>query len=691
MERIAAFLSGRRSAWLVLFGGFVVVGALFALLPQPGSGTTPTTGLPASAESQRVAALLKGFPGADRTVAIVVFDREAGLTARDRAAVAARAAALAERSAVPQAVRPQVGEDGRVAVVAVPLDAQRVEDDPEAVASALRTVARADLPAGLTARITGPVGFQADVVNAFAGADLRLLLVTAAVVAVLLIVTYRSPLLWIVPLVVVGAADGLARVVVGAVTDALGVPVDASISGIQSVLVFGAGTNYALLLISRYREELRHRADHHDAMRAAVRAAGPTIAASGGTVALSLLTLLLGELSGNRALGIACAIGVVIAILAAVLWLPAALVVFGRRLFWPFVPRHVEGDRATERGVWTAIGRRVARRPRLVALVAVLGIIALGSGLTGFRFGLSQTEQLLGNPESVQAQALLDRSFSAGTAAQTVVLAPDAAVDRVTAIAKATEGVARVTPGATAAGRTELDLQLDGAPASGSAFASVRALRTAFQQEGGDVADALVGGGDATAYDQQQAQQRDQLVVVPAILAVVFVILALLLRSLVAPVLLLASVLATFLASLGLGNLLFQHVFGFAGFDVQVPLFAFLFLVALGVDYNIFLTARAREERERHGTREGIVVALGATGGVITSAGVLLAAVFVVLGVLPVVALAQIGTLVCIGVLLDTLVVRTLLVPALVLIAGDRFWWPSRRDAEQRRFGMVNS
>jgi RND superfamily putative drug exporter len=680
MDAIARFISGRRTAWVTFLLGFVVVGALFALLPAAGSAGSPSTGLPSSAESQRVATLLEDFPGADRTVAIVAFDREAGLTAADRAAVGARADALAKASVVPQAVRPQRSEDGKVAVVAVPLDAQKVSDDPEAAATAIRDTARTDLPDGLTARVTGPVGFQADIANAFAGADLRLLLVTASVVAVLLIVTYRSPLLWIVPLVVVGAADGLARVVVAAVADPLGVTVDASISGIQSVLVFGAGTNYALLLISRYREELRRRPDRHDAMRAAVRSAGPTIAASGGTVALSLLTLLLGELAGNRALGVACAIGVVIAILAAVLWLPAALVVFGRGLFWPFVPRATEEQEdAVERGVWARIGRWVGRRPRTIAAVAVLAILALGSGLAGFRFGLSQTEQLLGNPESVQAQALLDRSFSAGTAAQTVVLAPDAEVDRVTAIAKDTEGVASVRPGGSADGRTELDLQLDGAPASAAAFATVEDLRAAFRDEGGAVARTLVGGSDATAYDQQQAQRRDQLVVVPAILAVVFVILALLLRSLVAPVLLLVTVLATFLASLGLGNLLFQQVFGFPGFDVQVPLFAFLFLVALGVDYNIFLTARAREERVRHGTRDGIVVALGATGGVITSAGILLAAVFVVLGVLPVVALAQIGTLVCIGVLLDTLVVRTLLVPALVLITGDGFWWPSRR------------
>ncbi|MGN6446822.1 MMPL family transporter, partial [Amnibacterium sp.] len=602
MDRIAGFLSGRRTAWIALVAGLVVVGALFALLPSGGSASSPTTGLPASAESQRVAALLKQFPGADRTVALVVYDRSTGLTSADRTAIDARSAALAERSVVPQAVRPQLSADGTVAVVAVPLKAKPVTDDPEAVATRIRAIARTDLPSGLTARLTGPVGFQADIANAFAGADLRLLLVTASVVALLLIVTYRSPLLWIVPLVVVGAADGLARIVVAALAGPLGVTVDASISGIQSVLVFGAGTNYALLLISRYREELHRRPDHHDAMRVALRSAGPTIAASGSTVALSLLTLLLGELAGNRALGVACAIGVAIAILAAVLWLPAALVVFGRGLFWPFVPRVREGgERAGERGVWTAIGRRVAKRPRTVAAVALLAVVAMGTGLIGFRFGLSQTEQLLGNPESVQAEAVLAKAFSPGVAAQTIVLAPSGVADRAATIAKDTKGVASVTPGATANGRTELDLRLDGAPAGDAAFASIADLRARFAAAGGGVADTLVGGTDATAYDQQQAQRHDQAVVVPAILAVVFLILALLLRSLVAPVLLLASVLATYLASLGLGNLLFQHVFGFPGFDVQVPLFAFLFLVALGVDYNIFLTARAREERLQHG------------------------------------------------------------------------------------------
>lgn len=702
MIAVARFVSGRLTAWITLAGGILVVGALFALLPKAGAASAPTAGLPGSSQAAQVTALLERFPGADRTAAVLVWSRASGLTQEDRGAVAARARVLAQRSIAPQAVRPAFSEDGAVALAVVPLPAAKAERDAEGLATSLRSAAREDLPDGLTARLTGPVGFQADIADSFAGADLRLLLVTVVVVALLLIVTYRSPVLWIVPLLVVGAADGLARIVVGALAGVWGITIDASVAGIQSVLVFGAGTNYALLLIARYREELvlgpaagRGPAasrsggvgldvggpDRHDAMRTAVRAAGPTIAASGGTVALSLLTLLLGELAGSRALGLACAVGVVIAILFAVLLLPAALVVFGRGLFWPFVPRHRPEEPVRRLGIWERIGHAVARRPRRVAAAAVLLLGAMGAGLVGFRFGLSQTEQLLGEPESVRAQALLDRSFPAGTTAQTIVLAPSAEAEQAATVARGVDGVTSVRPGPTAVGRAELDLVLDAPPASDAAFTILRELRSAYAEQDGALARTLVGGTDAIALDQRDAALRDQRLVIPAILAIVLVILGLLLRSLVAPALLLASVLATYGASLGLGNLLFTRVFGFPAFDVPVPLYAFLFLVALGVDYNIFLTARAREERAAHGTREGMIMALGATGGVITSAGVLLAAVFAVLGVLPVVALAQIGTLVGIGVLLDTLLVRTVLVPALVFLLGDRFWWPSRRPA----------
>ncbi|MCM6762452.1 MMPL family transporter [Rathayibacter sp. ZW T2_19] len=685
MTPLVLLVRTRRRAWLTLLTALLAVGALFALLPQSSESGFPQSGLPDSAQSSEVAVLLDEFPSADTTAGILLWNRTGGLTEEDRTAIAERSVALAELSTAPEAVRPQFSDDGAAALVAVPLAQSSVVDDVESVATELRTAGSDGLPAGLDIYLTGAVGFQADISNAFAGADFRLLLITVLVVAVLLIATYRSPVLWIVPLAVVGVADGLARVVVAALADAAGVPLDASISGILSVLVFGAGTNYALLLVARYREELLHEPDRHRAMSTAVRSAGPAIAASGGTVALSLLTLLLAELAGNRALGFACAIGVAIAIVFALAVLPSALVICGRGLFWPFVPRpdaergtaHVHREQTP--GLWTRLGRGVARRPGRIAVVATLGVALLSLGLIGAKVGLSQTDQLLGDPESVRAQVVIDESFGAGLTAQTTVLAPDDAVGDAVAIAEATDGVDSVRPGESANGRTALSLTLAGEPESAGAFETITALRDAYADADGDASESLVGGSDATALDTQAASERDQALIIPIILAIVFLILALLLRSLVAPVLLIASVLATFFASLGAANLLFRGVLGFPAFDANVVLFAFLFLVALGVDYNIFLVTRAREERAAHGTREGMVRALASTGGVITSAGILLAAVFAVLGVLPVVALTQIGVIVCIGVLLDTLVVRTVLVPALVFLTGDAFWWPGVR------------
>ncbi|BDZ51826.1 membrane protein [Frondihabitans sucicola] len=662
---------------------------LFAFLPAGKSDSYPASGLPASAESAKVTELLKQFPSADTTVGIVVFDRgDRALTSADRSAVADRATALAAESTAPQVVRPQFSDDGTAAILAVPLSSKAVADDVAKTATTLRSTASTDLPAGLTAQLTGPVGFQDDVSNSFAGADFRLLLVTVIVVAALLIITYRSPVLWIVPLAVVGAADGLAGKVVKALAEPLGLTIDASISGILSVLVFGAGTNYALLLVARYREELTRTDDRFRAMRTAYTSAGPAIAASGGTVALSLITLLFASLSNNRALGFACAVGVVVAILFALIALPAALAVCGRGLFWPFVPRPAGAasdpagagslTEAEAHGFWAGLGRRVAARPVVVTVAAVAGLAVLTLGLSGYAVGLSQTAQLLGNPASVSAQKVIDRSFSAGLTSQTTVLATTAVADRATAVARSTTGVSSATAGEAHDGLTNIAVSLKAEPESDAAFATIDRLRSAYADAGGPLAKTLVGGTDATALDTQNASAHDQDLVIPIILAIVFAVLALLLRSLVAPVLLIASVLATFFAALGVSTFAFTHLLGFPALDTSVTLFAFLFLVALGVDYNIFLTTRAREETGGHGTRQGMIRALASTGAVITSAGILLASVFAVLGVLPVVALTQVGVIVCIGVLLDTLVVRTVLVPALVFLTGDAFWWPSK-------------
>jgi len=673
------FITGKRTAWAVLLGTVVAVGLLFALLPANQSEDFPAAGLPEHSQAAQVTALLAEFPSADQTAAIVVWSRDgAALTAADRTAITAAAGDLGAASIAPLAATPQFSDDGQAALSVMPIEAATATADIEKTATDIRATAATGLPDGLTAYVTGPVGFQADITNAFAGADFRLLLVTVIVVAVLLIVTYRSPVLWIVPLVVVGLADGLASTVAGALAQPLGFTLDASVSGILSVLVFGAGTNYALLLVARYREELLHTENRNDAMRTAVTSAGPAIAASGGTVALSLLTLVFAELAGNRALGIACAIGVVIAILFALLVLPAALVVCGRGLFWPFIPRVQSEATRVRTGFWTRLGRGVSRHPVIITVVSVLAIGSLAFGLNGASVGLSQADQLLGNPESVVAQDIVDTSFSAGLTSQTVVLTPNSASADAVAIATRTAGVSAAVAAENAGGLTRIDVTLDSEPGSDATFATITQLRTDLADAAGPVSQSLVGGSDATALDTKTSAERDQDLILPLILGIVFLILALLLRSLVAPVLLIVTVLGTFFASLGASNLIFQNLLGFAAFDTNVVLFAFLFLVALGVDYNIFLTTRAREEARLHGTREGMVRALSSTGAVITSAGILISAVFAVLGVLPVVALTQIGVIVCIGVLLDTLVVRTVLVPALVFLVNDRFWWPSR-------------
>ena len=684
MTAIWRFISGRRTAWIVLVGTIVAVGLLFSLLPKNAGADFPSTGLPTSSQAAQVDAALAKFPSAEQTAAILVWSRgDSPLTTADRTAITERTMALGELSTAPRATAPQFSKDGTAAISVVPLSTKSVDKDVSGTAKSLRTAAAANLPTGLDSYLTGGVGFQADITNAFAGADFKLLLVTVLVVAVLLIVTYRSPLLWIVPLAVVGAADGLAGAVVSALAKPFGIALDASVSGILSVLVFGAGTNYALLLVARYREELLKIEDRSLAMLTAVKSAGPAIAASGGTVALSLITLLFAELAGNRALGFACAIGVVVAILFALVVLPAALVVCGRGLFWPFVPRVREASAVVKEGFWTRLGRGVSRRPVVITVlsVAVVGVLSLG--LSGFSVGLSQTEQLLGKPESVVAQKIVDKSFSAGLTSQTTVLAPKDAAADATTIAQNIQGVDSVTPGESANGLTQLTVSLTSAPGSDAAFATITQLRSAYADQSGAVGTTIVGGRDATALDNLTTSQRDQDLIIPIILAIVFVILAILLRSLIAPVLLIASVLATFFASLGAANWIFTHLLGFPAFNTNVILFAFLFLVALGVDYNIFPTTRAREERELHGTSEGMIRALSSTGAVITSAGILLAAVFAVLGVLPVVALTQIGVIVCIGVLFDTLVIRTVLVPAMVFITKDFFWWPSHRRAHK--------
>ncbi|GGO15373.1 membrane protein [Micromonospora parathelypteridis] len=658
-------------------------------MPQPDNpAPVSATGLSVRWESTQVQRLQDQLPSRDVQPAIMVVGRDDGgaLSEADRATIGARADALRGFAVGGQVSPVQVSPDGTVALVAVPLDTAGGQEDVTETVTQLRA-ALADLPDSLTVEVTGAPAFTADLSSVFDGADVTLLAVTAAVVALLLLITYRSPFLWIVPLVVVAVTEQITLRAVDTIVPAVGINLQpGQVTGIASVLVFGAATDYALLLIARYREELRREEDRFVAMRAALRRTAEPILASGGTVVLGVLTLLLSEQETNRALAVACATGVVFAMLSALFVLPAVLVLLGRGLFWPFVPR--VGGPAREGRLWGRLGTAVQRRPVVVAVLSTLLLGGLALGGLGIRTGLSETEQFRAEPEAVTGAQTLARAFPAGTTQPVAVLTNPAAVRAVTDAASAVPGVASVRPGDAGEAVAQVDVVLDAEPGTTAADRAIEALRAAVAAVGGsappavDGADppsgALVGGTVAATYDSEKANDSDLRLILPIILLLVGAVLVLLLRGLLAPVLLVLTVIASFFASLGAAWLLFDHVLGFPALDSGVLLLAFVFLVALGVDYNIFLVTRAREDARSVGTRDGMLSALRVTGGVITSAGVLLAAVFAVLGVLPLITLTQIGIIVCIGVLFDTLLVRTVLVPALAFVLGDRFWWPGR-------------
>ncbi|MFV2021867.1 MMPL family transporter [Micromonospora sp. LOL_023] len=674
-SRLTAIICGRWTAWLVLLAAAAFSTLVIALAGDPRTGNDPTGALPDTAESVQVAELRRQLPGGQLNPALVVYSRDGRpLTAADEAAIAADRDAFA-RDAVGGEVSPPVfAPDRTAALVAVPLPAEIDIERLGDIVDRLRAEASAGLPDGTTAELTGGAGFTADVAAAFDGANITLLAATVAVVATLLLITYRSPWLWLVPLAVVGTADVVSNGLIAIVSRAIDLRIDPSTTGIVDVLVFGAGTNYALLLIARYREELRREPDRRRALRRALGSAGPAITASALTVVLSLLTLLAAILANDRAIGVAGAVGISTAALYGLVVLPAALSVCGRGLFWPFIPRPGQAD-PTRTGIWARAGNLVSRRPRTVLAGSVLLLAVLATGLLDARLGLSKTEQFRVSAESIDGLATLSRSFPAGTADPVLVVADADREQQVLDAVGIVDGVASARPTGGDDDRTVIEVVLRAEPDSAQSYQTVRDLRAAV----GAVpdADALVGGSVAANLDAREAALRDLRVVVPLVLIVVLAVLIVLLRSLVAPLILVGTVVATFFAALGAATALFTQVLGYPALDTSVPLLAFLFLVALGVDYNIFLTTRAREETPTQGTRQGMRTALAVTGGVITSAGILLAAVFAVLGVLPLVTLTEIGIIVGFGVLLDTLLVRTLLVPAIAMVLGRRFWWPS--------------
>ncbi|MFZ5849044.1 MAG: MMPL family transporter [Actinomycetota bacterium] len=674
LDRLAQLTTGRRSAWGVLLVSFLLAGLAMGVGSTVSSSGDAPNSLPDDAESARVSEQTKEFEGADVLPAIAVFAREGErLTEADLAAV--QQAAGRFESVVDAATSPPVpAPDGQAAIVSIPVSAELSGFNLTEVVGDLREVADEDLPDGLTVELTGGAAFASDTASAFDGADVRLLLVTALVVAVLLLLTYRSPTLWLVPLVVVGLADRVAASLTEVGADLLGTELDGSTTGITSVLVFGAGTNYALLLVSRYREELRRTREHRQALADAVRGAASAILASNLTVVLALLTLLLGVLPNNRSLGASAAVGLVIALAFALFTLPAALSIFGRGLFWPFVPRVGDEDK-TRTGGWFRLAGAVTRRPVPVVAASAAVLALLASGLLGASLGLSQTEQFRVEAESVDGLETLSKHFPPGASDPVTIIVDAADADRALAVVAETDGVVEARPtGRSDTGLAQITATLDSAPSTDESIDTIKALRSNLDEVGDD---ALVGGSVAQDLDSREGTLRDMTVIIPLILAVVLLVLFAVLRAVATPVILIGINILSSLAALGAGAWASEHVFGFPALDVGTPLFSFLFLVALGIDYTIFLVLRAKEETAEHGTREGMVQAVGLTGSVIISAGLVLAAVFAVLGVLPLITLTQIGIIVGLGIMIDTFFVRTIVVPAVFALIGPKVWWPS--------------
>ncbi len=824
------FAAGRRAKWIVFAVWFVAIfiAAVPADLPgrfEDAENNEATSYLPESAESTKALEATEALQKGEIAPAVIIYRRESGLTPADYrtieadvrrmtqkrfpGVVANGATALAggrgggksEPGAAPHDlpagcgaagpipgqpagyepfVGPTCSPDGRAAIVSAYINA---EGEGERITDPVKFWREqiSDGQGGLQAKITGGAGFSTDAIEVFEGINGTLLLAAVSLVIFLLIVIYRSPMFFLIPLAAVLFAETLSRSI-GYGASELGATVNGQSSSIMSVLVLGAGTDYALLLVSRFREELHRSADKHEAMRTALRSAGPTIFASAATVIAALLCLLIARVNGTSGLGPIAAIGIACAALSMLTLLPALLTIFGRRAFWPFVPhteetaprareatawgrRHViessggaalgwvvlacaaillplvvlfallplagaaalallllnwivrvlsrrrvafvlaplgrnvfrpyeirrhrlEHAADATHGFWARLGQRIAGGPQRVMVGAIAVLLVCCCGLAWFSTDLTSEDSYRTEVESVEGQKLLDKSFPSGTTALTdVVVPPGGPVAAVRRAVAGVEGVDEVSgPVADGPPGTLIQATLVPNPYSTAAFDLVEPIREAAHRVDPGV---LVGGPSAVEFDVRDAAGWDSTAIPPLILLVVFVILMLLLRAVAAPLILIGTVILSFLAALGVGYFFFQVVFGFPGSDPSLPLFAFVFLVALGVDYNIFLVARAREETEKHGSEVGMLRSLAVTGAVITSAGIVLAGTFAVLAVLPLTFLTELGFVVAFGVLLDTFLVRSILVPAIALTTGDRFWWPSslshQDDPEFRR------
>jgi RND superfamily putative drug exporter len=696
-RQIAGTLTGRVTKWVVL-GAVLALTAIMAVFSSrltSVQNNEASSWLPESAESTKVLEELSESVDPNDIPTLVVYHRDGGLTDADLAAIeeqgpqvaeldgvtdegvltpAAAEAAAAQGAPVPTLV----SDDGEVAYLYFVLNfgANGWNDIPDA-AEEIRDIAQID---GGEVHLAGYGGQAADSAEAFEGIDTNLIFATLAVVIVILLFTYRSPVLWLLPILCAVSANFIATGLVYLLAKYAGLTVNGQSQAILSILVIGAGTDYALLLVARYREELRRHEDRHEAMAFALHRAAPAIFASAATVAVGMLCLSVADLNSTAGLGPVNAIGVTVTMLVMITLLPALLVICGRWVFWPKRPTYRSAE-PTSNGLWARVGRAISHRPRRVwvvttglLLLACLGLFRLDAS------GLSTEDTYTKEFDSIKGQRLLADHGLADNS-NTIQVVTDA--DRADAVAASLEGVDGLgAPGEVqplSDGRAWFEATINADISSTTAADIVESSRDAVDDVSG--ADALVGGGAAFYLDTKIASERDSWVIMPLVLAVVLLILIGLLRAVLAPLILIATVVLSFGAALGISALLFEYVFGFAGSDPGFPLFAFVFLVALGIDYNIFLMTRVREETATYGTRKGSLIALASTGGVITSAGIVLAATFLVLGSLPLVFLAELGVAVALGVMLDTLVVRSVLVTALNLDLGGKIWWPSKLDS----------
>jgi RND superfamily putative drug exporter len=678
-RQIAGKLTGPVTKWIVLAFWLLALvgGGMFAGKLADVQNNEASSWLPATAESTRALEKLEPFQDPNTIPTVVVYERDSGLTGADVAAAQADAAEFAQMEGVEgEVLGPQPSEDGEAlqTVVNFNLGDDGWNEMP-GVTDELRDIAAIE---GANVHVAGMGGQAADAAEAFGGLETTLLFAALGVVIVILLFVYRSPVLWLLPILSAVVALSVSFGAVYFLAKYAGLTVNGQSQAILSILVIGAGTDYALLLVARYREELRRHEDRHEAMAFALHRAAPAILASAATVVLGMLCLVFAEMNSTAGLGPVVAVGIAITFLVMVTLLPALLVITGRWVFWPKRP-HFGSAEPTQSGFWAKVGRRIAVRPRTVwvgttavLLVACLGLFRLDAS------GLSTEDSYTKEFDSITGQKVLAEHGLVDQSNTVMVVANEAQGAAVRDAMTGVDGLESPTDPVARGGVAFLEAAIGADVSSQAAFDVVESVRDRVHDVEG--ADALVGGGSAFYLDTKTASTRDNLVIIPLVLLVVLLILVALLRAVTAPLILLGTVVLSFGAALGLSALIFEYVFGFAGSDPAFPLFAFVFLVALGIDYNIFLMTRVREETMHRGTRAGALVGLTSTGGVITSAGLVLAATFLVLGSLPLVFLAELGVAVALGVMLDTMIVRSVLVTAINLDLGRKIWWPSRLD-----------